>query len=379
MTRPYDVAVIGTGMLGAPAAYRLARAGRRVIALEARAPAEGTSGSSFAWINAVRKEPEAYHRLNADGVAQYDGLADELGADIGYVGGGCLEWAGADGEQDELRERVARLAGRGYPAEWLDRAAALEIQPNLAIGSGTRGVAFYPRTGWVDAPRLIRAFLQLAVANGAEVRPRTPARSLRVRADRITCITTDQGDVLAGEVLVAAGTATPDLLEPLGVTLPVRRVPGLLAVTSPPDEPLTRVVYAPGVHLRPDVSGGLLLGAPDVDRLVTEETRLDTAAGLAQPLLDRARQVFPPARSVHPVAVRIGIRPVPADGHTIGGRVPGFRNAWVLVTHSGITLGPLLGRLIAAEITGGAPSPQLAPFRPDRFAGSVLDRSRSAR
>jgi glycine/D-amino acid oxidase-like deaminating enzyme len=65
---------------------------------------------------------------------------------------------------------------------------------------------------------------------------------------------------------------------------------------------------------------------------------------------------------------RIGVRPMPADGHTIAGRIPGYANAWVLATHSGVTLGALLGRLIADEIVRGAPSPILAPFRPDRFA-----------
>ena len=38
-----------------------------------------------------------------------------------------------------------------------------------------------------------------------------------------------------------------------------------------------------------------------------------------------------------------------------------------LQEHSGITLGPLLGRLLADEIVRDAPSPALAPFRPDRF------------
>ena len=32
-----------------------------------------------------------------------------------------------------------------------------------------------------------------------------------------------------------------------------------------------------------------------------------------------------------------------------------------------MTLGPLLGRLIAGEIVGGAPSEMLGPFRPARF------------
>jgi len=77
--------------------------------------------------------------------------------------------------------------------------------------------------------------------------------------------------------------------------------------------------------------------------------------------------VFPAARDVRIVESRIGVRPMPGDGHTIAGRLPGLDNAWVIATHSGITLGPLLGQLIADEIGRGTPSALLAPFRPERF------------
>ena len=150
--------------------------------------------------------------------------------------------------------------------------------------------------------------------------------------------------------------------------MPVGRVPGLLAVTSRPAQALSRVVHAPGIHLRPDASGGLLLGATDVDGLITEATSRETTFAVAGQLLERAARVFPAAKDVRLVDARIGVRPMPADGVTIAGRVPGFANAWMLATHSGVTLGPLLGRLIADEIVGGTPSAVLAPFRPDRFA-----------
>jgi glycine/D-amino acid oxidase-like deaminating enzyme len=39
----------------------------------------------------------------------------------------------------------------------------------------------------------------------------------------------------------------------------------------------------------------------------------------------------------------------------------------MIATHSGVTLGPLLGRLIAGEIVGGTPSAALAPFRAERL------------
>jgi D-hydroxyproline dehydrogenase subunit beta len=204
-----------------------------------------------------------------------------------------------------------------------------------------------------------------AAARGAELRPATPVRAL-ARAGGGVRLVTSAREIGAESVLVCAGTGTAELLAPLGVGLPVRRVPGLLVVTSPPPAPLTRVVHAPGVHLRPDPTGGLQVGADDLDALATENGPLPSLDAAA-PLLERARRVFTPAAHVKLVAVQVGVRPMPADGVSVVGPVPGLKNLWVAVTHSAVTMGPLLGRLVAEEMTGSPASPLLAPFRPDRF------------
>jgi glycine/D-amino acid oxidase-like deaminating enzyme len=77
--------------------------------------------------------------------------------------------------------------------------------------------------------------------------------------------------------------------------------------------------------------------------------------------------VLPAARKVEIVEIRVGIRPMPADRHTIAGRIPPLGNLWMIATHSGITLGPVLGHLLTEEIVRGTPSTLLAPFRPARF------------
>ena len=368
LTTRHDVAIVGAGIVGAVSAWHLARAGARVVLIEADAPAAGATGNSFAWVNAVRKEPEPYHRLNAAGVAEYGSLARELGAQSGYRGGGSLEWAdpASTGECDELRARVARLAGRGYPARFVPPEFAAALEPGLRIPSGAE-IAFYEADGWVDAPRLVVTLVERATALGARV-VRSRVRAARGTGRRIEVLVTDEAEIPVDRVLFSAGAATQSLLETAGVRIPVRRVPGVLAVTSPATAPLQRVVHAPGVHLRPDASGGVLLGATDLDAFATETLPPGPPPPFTKPLLDRARGVFPPLQDARLVAVRVGVRPMPADGQTVAGPLPGFDNAWVIVTHSAITMGPMLGRLIAAEILGAPPHASLALFRPTRFA-----------
>src|SRR5215470_17189217 len=305
----YDVVVVGLGIVGASAVYAAAWAGARVLALDAGPPGGGTSGTSFAWLNSVRKEPDAYHRLNAAGMTAHRELSRELGGDAGYHDGGSLEWADGGDAERELRERVQRLASRGYPAEWISRERAVEFEPGLAIPDAVRDLAFFAADAWLDAPRLIGRLLAAASARGAEVREGKTVRSLRKRGDRVEALALDDGEVTARSFLVCVGPATQAFLATHG-------------------------------------------GAP---------------ASLSALLLERAGRVFPAARSLRITDSRIGVRPMPGDRHTIAGRIPGLANGWMIATHSGITLGPLLGRLMADEIVRDKPSSTLVPFRPDRF------------
>jgi glycine/D-amino acid oxidase-like deaminating enzyme len=73
------------------------------------------------------------------------------------------------------------------------------------------------------------------------------------------------------------------------------------------------------------------------------------------------------AQDVTLVSVRLGTRPMPADGLPIIGPVPHAGGAYIAVMHSGITLAPTAGRLIASEIVDGVEAKQLAGLRPARF------------
>ncbi len=113
-------------------------------------------------------------------------------------------------------------------------------------------------------------------------------------------------------------------------------------------------------------SGGLLhLEAPDaaVDLYTPEPVLRRWAAAL----LRRAQQTVRGLIDARIVDYRVCVRPMPPDGQSIVGRLPGATGLYVAVTHSGVTLAGHLSRLIAAELTTGTPAAELTPYRPDRF------------
>ena len=122
--------VIGAGVMGASAAYRLAQAGAAVTVLEARRIGGGTSGISFAWTNAHKKPPKPYHDLNVAGMKAHRALADEFGATPWWHGGGSLEWE-AEPDRTAQRENVEQLQAWGYAAEWITSRQAQELEPDI--------------------------------------------------------------------------------------------------------------------------------------------------------------------------------------------------------------------------------------------------------
>ena len=61
---------------------------------------------------------------------------------------------------------------------------------------------------------------------------------------------------------------------------------------------------------------------------------------------------------------------LPGDRLTVAGPVDPERRCCDVATHSGVTLAPLLGRLVRSELVDGDTEETLAPFRPDRFTSS---------
>ena len=364
-----SIIVVGAGSVGANVAYRLAREGARVTVLDAAAPGSGASGASFAWTNSFGKEPREYHDLNVAGMAEHERLAEELGGGW-FHRSGNLEWAETDEGRARLRRTVDRLREWDYPVQTISVAEAAALEPDLRFAPGVTDAVYAPRDGWVEVLPMIGALLAAATRAGARVESGQRVTGFVREGEAVRGVMTAAGDRFDGDLVVdCAGHAAGELTQLAGAPLPVGGEPGRLIYTSPVATTLSRPIHAPGVHLRPDGAGRIVLAEQAHDQVVPLAPDAPRPDGWSpERSLQAAARHLPALARARVEATRIGVRPMPSDRLPIVGAVPERPGLYVVVSHSGITLGPLWGRVAAGEILGRRPDSRLAPFRATRFA-----------
>jgi len=359
-----EVIVIGAGSVGANVAYRLAERGARVTVLEAATPGSGTSGTSFAWTNSFHKTPRDYHDLNTASMAEHVALVTELGGGDWHKQEGALAWEEEPLGRAQLKETVERLASWGYPIELISAQDARKLEPDLVIVPHVDEVVFTPSEGYVDVVPLIGQLLVHAVRRGARVLAGERVVSVLREGTRVRGVVTSHGNRFEADVVVdCAGPATDEVARLAGFEVPIDRVPGRLIYTAPVASTLRRPIHAPGVHFRPDGGGRIVLA-----EFAHDQVWRQSEEGLwpAEKSLAAVAKHLPALEGARVEAIRFGVRPMPRDEKPMLGGIPGLDRFYVVASHSGVTLGPLWGKIAAAEILDGVPDPRLVPYRPAR-------------
>jgi glycine/D-amino acid oxidase-like deaminating enzyme len=387
--------VIGAGIVGASAAAARAAARRRVPLLDQEQPGQGTSRWSFAWVNSNDKAPRAYHELNHAGIRAWAELAPDLDGAAWHRPSGHLELA-AGPEAAGLEARVRRLAGWGYPARLVSLAEAARIEPALRLPPGA-AAAFFPEEGYLLTGPLIARLVARAESRGAQVRTGKPGRVTGLEPGAPARVRTADGTVReADDVVLCAGRWTPALAAVAAVVGPVpaspvpaspvgaspvplipwdtsgSAAPGLVVRAGPvaPDGP-ARLLHAPGIALRPHALGLLHLESDDATAAVDLHTPEPALRSWADELLGRARRTVRGLDGARVADFKVCVRPLPADGQSIVGRLPGADGIYIAVTHSGVTLAARLAALIAEDLVTGTPPLPLAPYAPSRFSSHI--------
>lgn len=387
MNSESSVAVIGAGIVGLAVADALSRAGAEVTVLDRGALAGGTTNNTFSWLNATSKtEDEAYHRLNAAGTAAWRALAREAGEEvIGLHRCGMIEWVDGANEdaRTDLERRARRLEAWGYPARSLNRLELEAMEPHLAFPPRALGIHAFA-DAWLDPPKAASFLAERVRNHGGRILEGCAARGLVRKGGVILAVETDESPISAARVVIAAGPDSPCVLakasgdETFRTRSHIGAVPGAIIQTPPtaPFQWVRSVVYCEhhgSLHIRPAANGGLLLGGDDTDDWIAKGHDDELMERIEKHLLERARMLIPQLpvhRWVGNCGRRVGVRPMPSDGRSIIGPVPGEPGLYIAATHSGITLAPVIGECLAESVLSGKIPSLIEPFAYDRFQRS---------
>jgi D-amino-acid dehydrogenase len=264
---------------------------------------------------------------------------------------------------DKMRLEFALAREFGLPLETLDGKGAQALEPSLRPLFAH--AVFWPKAASISNPlALTRAYAARFTALGGVI-VNGDARSLH-RSGGGWRVETDEGGLDSANVVVALGPWAPDVLEPLGLKLPMR--------------------VKRGYHRHFRGEGNATLARPVVDAdygfLITpmeQGIRLTTGAEFAArdaaPTPVQFDRLMPRARALFPLGERaddktwMGSRPSFADSRPVIGAAPKLPGLWLGIGHAhwGLTLGPITGRLLADLITGATPVVDPAPYRAERF------------
>ncbi|MFW6027765.1 MAG: glycine oxidase ThiO [bacterium] len=362
--RSCDAVIVGGGIIGLAAGWRLRRAGLSVTVVEQGRAGEAASSAAAGMLapNAEAEPGETdFLELARAGLVMWPDFAHELeaytGADVELRTDGILMAARTAEEAARLKDSLEQRRRSGAPVEWLEAARTRELEPGLA--SGTAGALFFSRDGQVNNRRASAALARAFTGAGGVLLQATPVTGLLLRGGRAAGVYTAAGTIEAGAVILAAGAWAGSLPDwPPEALPPVHPVKGQMLALRPRRPVPGRVVWSlpgpGGVYLVPRSDGRVIVGATVED--AGFDTRV-TAAGAAS-LLSAAMPLIPALAEAELTGLWAGLRPGSPDHAPVVGAAPIEGLVWATGHHrNGILLAPLTADAVCRVVTGGVRPP----------------------
>lgn len=237
-----------------------------------------------------------------------------------------------------------------------------EIEPAIA-SHYTAAISLGPQAHILNPGRLVDALTdhfqqaggQVITANVQAIRPQ----------EQTVRLLTDQGERQVERLVVAAGSWSPQLLEPLGLTLPLASERGYHCTFQNPDVTVNNTVMdmrskfaatsmEQGLRCAGMAEFSAIESTPDKKRLTV--------------LKQRSKRMFPDLNTEH-VSTWVGSRPTFPDSLPVIDQHSDYPNILMAFGHShtGLTAAPMTGNLIKQILCQEKIKTNLKPYQAQRF------------
>ncbi len=367
--QPYDVLIVGAGIVGCACARECAQAGLRVAVIEGNVPGGGATAAGMGHI-VVMDDSTAQLNLTRYSRSLWRQRIPELPDTVEYESRGTL-WVAADEEEMvEVRAKRSTYAAAGVRADVLSETDLAAEEPKLR--PGLAGGLLVPDDGVIYPPAAAAWLLAQAGALGATILQGPQAVSAKKGELRLA-----DGTTLHSDIIVLA-TGTDCSLLP---TLPIKKRKGHLLITDRYpgflNHQLVELGYLKSAHaieadsvafnIQPRRTGQLLIGSSR--QYSNDDTRSER--GILSRMLERAQSYMPELAQLSGLRVWTGFRAATPDKLPLIGPAEGLsddRTLWLAVGFEGlgITNAPAAARLLVDQMLGRSSEIAIAPYLPQR-------------
>ncbi len=384
------IVIVGGGIMGAGLLYHLAEQGCTDALLIEKA--ELTSGSTW---HAAGQCPHLVGNYNLAkihdySISLYKRLEEITGQFVSWHTSGSIRFALTQHDLDWFETVRGIAESVGFPMEIIDVGKIRELHPFVNL-DGVLAGAWTPEDGHADPAGLCHAMARGARQMGARILRHNRVTAINPRPSGEWEVITEQGRVIAEQVVNAAGCYARQVAQMVGADAPICNIQHHYLVSGPVAEfagrdaevPVIRDPYA-SAYLRQEQQSGLI-GIYEHDNLAEAWPPeglppWDSDSELFSDDLERLMPWLERAMGRMPVFEAAGIRrivngaiPHSADGPPLLGPVGALRNFWFCCGSSfGIAQGAGCGKYLAQWMLEGAAEINMTGFDPRRF-GAFAD------
>lgn len=375
MNRTSDIVIVGGGVSGCSAAYRLAEAGvRNIVVIEKRFVCGGATGACGAGVR-MQWGTEMNCRFSKFSIEFYERAREELDypESLEFKQKGYLLIADTERELAQFEKNIAVQRACGIPARMVSLAECKALVPHLNTDV-LLGGAYCEKDGFLNPFKTTDAFRRAAMRRGVTFLSGTTVTGIVTGGGRVEKVVTDKGDIYTPVVIDAAGGFAGDIAQMAGAELPVYRERHHILVTEPVEPAQDPMVMSFGLNLYVQQSphGSFIMGRGD-----STEPR-DGRVTASWQFLDRMAltitRVLPKVGNLRVVRQWAGLYTMTPDRQPIYDRSREVEGLYFAAGFSGhgFMFGPVTGVVMRDMVLGLPPALDAAPLSLSRFETGKL-------
>jgi glycine cleavage system aminomethyltransferase T/glycine/D-amino acid oxidase-like deaminating enzyme len=256
-----EVVIIGGGIEGCSIAYHLAKRGiTDVVVLERKQLTCGTTWHAAGLVSMLWPTP-TLTKLAKYSHELYASLEAETGQATGYRRIGSISLARTEERLEELQRTSSMAAVFGVESEFIDNTKLLEMYPGINT-EGVIGALYIEKDGQTNPIDTTMALAKGARSHGVKIFENCKVNHIITEQGTAVGVSSDQGEIRAKTVVLAAGLWSRNLAAEIGIDLPLYACEHFYVVTDEMEGLTKRPVlrdFDKGLYFKED-AGKMLVG-----------------------------------------------------------------------------------------------------------------------